>query len=163
MCTQIIDIVFTWSFWTKNKTLLMWWLSEGHLYQVQILQFQVKSYQRHKKWYLMLPCSTHSIIRYGSRVKWSNPEIILVFSSTPRCSSSWKVSLWVALDYGQLIYINNWPIGIVGRVFANGSRDWGSIPDWVILKTQKMVLNATCLTLSILRYGSRLNGAIQRK
>ena len=26
-----------------------------------------------KKWYLMPPCLTLSIIRYGSRVKWSNP------------------------------------------------------------------------------------------
>ena len=37
------------------------------------VQSQVKSYQRLKKWYLMLPCLTLSIIRYGSRVKWSNP------------------------------------------------------------------------------------------
>ena len=34
---------------------------------------EVESYQRLKKWYLMLPCLTLSIIRYGSRVKWSNP------------------------------------------------------------------------------------------
>ena len=27
-----------------------------------------------QKWYLMPPCLTLSIIRYGSRVKWSNPE-----------------------------------------------------------------------------------------
>ena len=30
---------------------------------------QVESYQRLKKWYLMLPCLALSIIRYGSRVK----------------------------------------------------------------------------------------------
>ena len=30
-------------------------------------------YQRLKKWYLMPPCLTLSIIRYGSRVKQSNP------------------------------------------------------------------------------------------
>ena len=35
---------------------------------------QVKSYQRlKKKWYLMPPCLALSIIRYRSRVKWSNP------------------------------------------------------------------------------------------
>ena len=34
---------------------------------------QVGSYQRLKNQYLMLPCLTLSIIRYGSRVKWSNP------------------------------------------------------------------------------------------
>ena len=37
------------------------------------VQSQVESYQRLKKWYLMPPCLTLSIIRYGSRVKWSNP------------------------------------------------------------------------------------------
>ena len=34
----------------------------------------VESYQRLKKWYLMSPCLTLSIIRYGSRVKWNNQE-----------------------------------------------------------------------------------------
>ena len=32
------------------------------------VQSPVESYQRLKKWYLMPPCLTHSIIRYGSRV-----------------------------------------------------------------------------------------------
>ena len=31
------------------------------------VQFQVESYQRLKKWYLMPPCLTLSIIRYKSR------------------------------------------------------------------------------------------------
>ena len=34
----------------------------------------VESYQRPKKWYLMPPCLTFSIIQYGSRVKWRNIE-----------------------------------------------------------------------------------------
>ena len=37
------------------------------------VQSQVESYQRLKKWYLMPPCLTFSVIRHGSRVKWSNP------------------------------------------------------------------------------------------
>ena len=37
------------------------------------VQSLVESYQRFKKWYLMPPCLTLSIIMYGSRVKWSNP------------------------------------------------------------------------------------------
>ena len=41
------------------------------------VQSQVESYQRLKKWYLILPCLTISIIRYGSRIKWSNPENVL--------------------------------------------------------------------------------------
>ena len=37
------------------------------------VQSQIKSYQRLKKWYLVPPCLILSIIRYASRVKWSNP------------------------------------------------------------------------------------------
>ena len=39
-----------------------------------------------KKWYLIPPCLTLSIIRFVSRVKWSNPEKG-VAPPTPRCSS----------------------------------------------------------------------------
>ena len=42
------------------------------------------------------------------------------------------------------------------RVFANGPGDLGSIPGRVIPKTQKMVLDTNRLTLSIIRYGSRV-------
>ena len=35
------------------------------------------------------------------RVKWSNPEKGIAPSPTPRCSSYWKGSLVVALDYGR--------------------------------------------------------------
>ena len=42
------------------------------------------------------------------------------------------------------------------RVFANGSGDLGSIPGQVIPKTQKWYLMPPCLTLSIIRYGSRV-------
>ena len=34
---------------------------------------------------------------------------------------------------------------LISRVFANGPGDWDSFPGWVILKTQKMVLDATLL------------------
>ena len=37
------------------------------------VQSHVESYQRLRKWYLMLPCLTPSIIRLGSRVEWSSP------------------------------------------------------------------------------------------
>ena len=59
------------------------------------VQFHVESHQRLKKWYLMPPCLTLSMIRYGSRVKWSNPGNGVAPSPTPRCSSSWKGSLRV--------------------------------------------------------------------
>ena len=38
--------------------------------------------------------------------------------------------------------MNNWAIDIMVRVFANGPGDRGSIPGPVILKTQKIVLDA---------------------
>ena len=48
-----------------------------------------------KKWY---------DIRYVSRVKWSNPGKGVAPSPTPRCSSYWKGSFQVALDYGCQLY-----------------------------------------------------------
>ena len=51
-----------------------------------------------KKWYLMPPCLTLSIIRYGSRVKWRNPGKGVASSPTLWCSSFRKGSLWVTLD-----------------------------------------------------------------
>ena len=55
-------------------------------------QFQVESFQKLKKWYLTSPCLTFSIIRYISRVKWSNPGKGIAPSPTPRCTSYWKGS-----------------------------------------------------------------------
>ena len=57
-----------------------------------------------QKWYLMLLCLTLSIKRYGSRVKWSNLGKRKASSPTPRCSSHWKRSFRVALDYGHQLY-----------------------------------------------------------
>ena len=51
------------------------------------VQSQAKSYQRLKKWYLMLTCLAFSIIRYGSRIKWSNQGKGVVPSPTLRYSS----------------------------------------------------------------------------
>ena len=69
------------------------------------VQSQVESYQRLKKWYLMPPCLTLSIVRYGSRVKWSNPGKGVAPSPTPWCSSYRKGSLRVTLDYGRQLYL----------------------------------------------------------
>ena len=54
--------------------------------------------------YLIPPCLTLSNVRYVSRVKWSNPGKGVVPSPTPRCSSYWKESLLVALDYARQLY-----------------------------------------------------------
>ena len=45
----------------------------------------------------MLPCLILSIIKYWSRVKWSDPGNRVAPSPTPWCSSYWKGSLRVAL------------------------------------------------------------------
>ena len=51
------------------------------------------------KMVLIPPCLTLSNIRYVSRVKWSNQVKGVAPSLTPQCSSYWKRSLLVALNY----------------------------------------------------------------
>ena len=57
-----------------------------------------------KKWYLIPPCLTLSIIRYESRVKSCNPGKGVAPSPTPKCSSYRKGSLRVTVDYGRQFY-----------------------------------------------------------
>ena len=49
------------------------------------------------------------------------------------------------------------------RVFAYGPGDRGSIPSQIISKTKKWYLIPLCLTISIIRNGSRVTEVIQRK
>ena len=46
-----------------------------------------------QKWYLMSPCLTLHLVRYGSRVKWSN------------LGNGVVPSLWVALNYSWQLYL----------------------------------------------------------
>ena len=48
------------------------------------VQSQVATYQKLKKWYLIPPCLTLNIIRYGLSGKWGNPEKGVAPSPTPR-------------------------------------------------------------------------------
>ena len=64
------------------------------------VQYQIASYQRLLKWYLIPPCLTPSNIREGSRVKWSNPGKRVASSPTPRYRNYWKGNLLVALYCG---------------------------------------------------------------
>ena len=53
----------------------------------------------------MIPtCLTLSIIRYLSRVKWSNPGKGVASSPTPQYSSYSKGSFQVTLNYGRQLY-----------------------------------------------------------
>ena len=85
---------------------MAWWCLEcSPMAWKTWVQSQVESYQRLKKWYFMPPCLTLSIIRYESRVKWSNPGKGVAPSPTPWCSSSRKGSLLVTLDYSRQLYL----------------------------------------------------------
>ena len=70
---------------------------------------------------MMPPCLTLSIIRYGSRVKWRNPEKGVAPLPTPWCSSYRKGSLRVTLDYGRQLYLLISPI-LLGRRMPGGDR-----------------------------------------
>ena len=63
-----LQLRFNIHFWTNNLE-----VECSPMARETWVQSQVASYQRLKKWYLMPPCLTLSIVRYGSRVKWSNP------------------------------------------------------------------------------------------
>ena len=83
---------------------LAWWLECSTMVQETGAQSEVASYQRLKKWYMMPPFLTLSIIRYGSRVKYSNPEKDVAPSPTPSCSRYWKGILQITLDYCRQLY-----------------------------------------------------------
>ena len=69
------------------------------------VQSKVVSYQRLEKWHLIPPCLTLVNIRYVSRVKWSNPGKGVALSPSLWCSSYWKGSLLVTLDYSRQLYL----------------------------------------------------------
>ena len=68
---------------------------------------RVLSYQRFKKWYLMPPSLTLSIIKYGSKVKRGNPGKGVASSPTPWCDSYRKGSLWVTLNSSRQLYLHS--------------------------------------------------------
>ena len=90
-----------------NATILLWFTLVKECSPIARetwVRSQIESYQRLKKRYLIHPCLTLSIIRYGSRVKWSNPGKGVVPFPTTWCISYRKGSLQVTLDYGRLLY-----------------------------------------------------------
>ena len=56
--------------------------------------------------------------------------------------------------------INNQSIGHMSRMFANGPRDWGSIPGRVIPKNKKMVLDS--VLLSTQHYKVKIMGKVEQ-
>ena len=68
------------------------------------VQYQVESYQRLKKCYMVAPCLTLSIKRYRTRVNWSNQGKRITPTHTLQCCSYWKGNLLVTLNYGRQLY-----------------------------------------------------------
>ena len=66
----------------------------------------------------MPPCLTLSIIRYGSRVKWSNPGKVVAPTPTPRCSSYRKGTHRVTFDNGRQLYIYMCVCVCLGSIFS---------------------------------------------
>ena len=60
----------------------------------------------------------------------------------------------------NIIYIYNWLIALVGRAFANGPGDMGSILGRVIPKTLKVVLDTSLLNTQ--RYKVRTKGKVEQ-
>ena len=56
--------------------------------------------------------------------------------------------------------VSNQLNGLVGRVFANGPGDWGSISIRVIPKTLKMVLDTSLLNTQ--QYKVRIEGKVEQ-
>ena len=50
-------------------------------------------------------------------------------------------------------------IVLVGRVFANGPGDQGSVPGWIITKTEKIVFDTSLLNTQ--HYKVRIKGKVE--
>ena len=92
----------------------------------------------------------------------------LLLQQWPTSCSSYLNGLWdgrqiaVQLLFSWVLFSGfDWIIGQLGKVFANCSRDRGSIPDRVIPKTLKMVLDASLLNTQHYKVCIKGSGAIQ--
>ena len=88
-----------------NNISLVNWVECSLMFRESRVQSHVESYQKLKKWYLIPPCLTLGIIRYVSRVKWSNLGKGVAPSAIPWCCSYGKGSLRVTLDYSHQLYL----------------------------------------------------------
>ena len=71
--------------------------------------------------------------------------------------SSWYLDIVIFL---RKFCLFNRLIGLVGRVFANGPGDLGSIPGRVIPKSLKMVLDSSLLNTQ--QYKVRIKGKVEQ-
>ena len=97
--------------------LIVKWVECSPMVRETGVQSQVEWYQRLEKWYLIPPCLTLSIIRYVSRVKWSNPRKGVAPSLTPQSEPSGRPRLqsltlliyiyqsYIYILYSRLLYL----------------------------------------------------------
>ena len=86
-----------------------------------------------------------------------DPKVPFSIATTSRCRGRHYT---FSLDFSALILISNRAISQMSREFANGPRDWGSIPGQVIPKTQKMVFDAALLNTQ--HYKVRIKGEVEQ-
>ena len=95
---------------------------------------------------------------------WKKKALMLANNSTNKIIF-WRVCtfFFISIDFHIVRFISNFfyiHIGLVGRVFANGSGDLGSIPGRVIPKTLKMVLDTSLLNTQ--QYKVRIKGKVEQ-
>ena len=64
------------------------------------------------------------------------------------------------VDRGFCVVVTHWLIGLVGRVFATGLGDLGSIPSYVMPKTLKIVFDTSLLNTQ--QYKVHIKGKVER-
>ena len=120
--TFFVAIVIHFTLWQnlifseKHQSLtgLLAWVERSPMVRETGFQSPVESYQRFKKWYMMLPCLTqHYKVRI--KVKWSNQRNGVAPSPTLWCSSYWKGSLLVTLD--NFLFLSKTTLIKVSKIF----------------------------------------------
>ena len=129
--------MYIYSYWYKGKIVCKWSVGTRFIHR-----------SRHTKdSKMILHASLHNTKHYKMRNKdkWSNPGKGVVTSHTHRCSSYWKRSLWVALDYGRLTYLLAISFKIIqllksGNITMQHSVhfQWGVISVTVIVKHNRI-------------------------
>ena len=89
--------IFGHSLYLK-RNVIPWWVECSPMARETGVQSNVGSYQRLKNLYLIPLVLTLSIIRYRSRLKWSNTGKGVGPFPTSRCNSNWKGNFRVTLN-----------------------------------------------------------------
>ena len=115
--------------------IVAWWLECSPMARETWVQ-----YQRLKKWYLIPPCLILSIIRYGSRVKWSNPGKGVAPFRAPWCSSYREGSFRVTIDRGHQLYL----LSYISYQYPQQDRNKSIILMWLVFVFLKEIIALWC-------------------